>query len=433
MLVDNVQQLESFNAKSAFLYPILRDARLHYKNNKIVGFVLIDIENNHVLTIGNGHPDSLYNTDNLDFLKNTKVYCYNKLALVYAGIDCSSFIDVQTQYYLYTNQPYTPNIPKIINHYNRLYKNCYRVGELVSLYKHEEIALEVMQESWVRAEQPGLDFYEAYMTKGFYNIENNGLYVDKDIFSQRFGNPINHIDDYCYTQYNLYTITGRPSNRFGGINFAALNKEDGTRESFKSRYKDGCLLEIDFNSYHPRLISQIIGYDFGTANVYEHLACYYYNTDTPTKEQIDAAKEDTFRQLYGGIQQQYLQIPFFSKTNDMANYMWEQANKTGYLESPISGRRLTLSNYQDINCYTLFNYFIQMYETETNAITINKLHELLKDSDIKLVLYTYDSILFDLPKPAIEYMLNNIIPQAVDTHKFPIKIKKGNCYQDLSF
>ena len=35
-----------------------------------------------------------------------------------------------------------------------------------------------------------------------------------------------------YTEYNLYTSTGRPSNKFGGVNFAALNKEDGSRNSF---------------------------------------------------------------------------------------------------------------------------------------------------------------------------------------------------------
>ena len=38
-------------------------------------------------------------------------------------------------------------------------------------------------------------------------------------------------DGMFYSEYNLFTSTGRPSNRFGGINFAALNKKDGSRET----------------------------------------------------------------------------------------------------------------------------------------------------------------------------------------------------------
>lgn len=433
MLVDNIQQLDNFGSRSIFLYPVLRDERLHHKHNKIVSFILIDVDSKETWTIGNGHPDSIYNSDSLNFLNQSVVYCYNRPAFLYADLDTTNYIDVQTQYYLYTNQPYAPSTPKIVSHYNKIYKDCYRVGELIGLQKHEEIAHQILEESWVKVKQPGLDFYQKYIIEGLYNIEKNGLHIDKPLFTSRFGKTISTNDDYCYTQYNPYTITGRPSNRFGGINFAALNKEDRTREAFTSRYSDGCLLELDFSSYHPRLIAQIIGYDFGTDNVYEHLASYYCNTANPTQAQIEEAKEGTFRQLYGGIQQRYLSIPFFGRTNDMAAYLWSVAEDRGYVESPISGRKLFLSNYQDMNMYVLFNYFIQMYETETNAIIINKLSKLLENHPIKMALYTYDSILFDLPMSEVDNMINNIIPQAIDIKKFPIKIKKGINYQDMSF
>jgi len=35
-------------------------------------------------------------------------------------------------------------------------------------------------------------------------------------------------------KYNPYTITGRPSNAWRGVNYAALNKTDGSRKSFIS-------------------------------------------------------------------------------------------------------------------------------------------------------------------------------------------------------
>lgn len=431
MVVDTIHQLQDFKAESVFLYPIIQDTRLHNHFNNIIGFVVIDIDTQKILTVSNGHPEGVYNTNDLSFLDNSKVYCYNCMSMKYAGYDVSKYIDCNMQYYLYTNQGYTPDTPTLVNHYQRHYQNFYKVNGLIPLYKHEEIAVKVFEECWVKNIQPGLLFYQNDLLDAFYKIESNGLKVDRDKFIDRFGQTLSLNKEYCYTQYNYYTATGRPSNRFGGVNFAALNKEDETREAFISRYEDGQLVEIDFNSYHPRLIAQIIGYDFGSDNVYQHLACYYHNTDNPTQEQIEEAKEGTFRQLYGGIQQQYLHIPFFSKTNDMARYLWNKAEEDGYIESPISGRRLILSNYQDITLYTLFNYFVQMYETETNVMVLKALHNELSGMRTKPVLYTYDSILFDVPHTELHKLLSEIIPQCIDLDKFPIKIKYGSTYKNL--
>ena len=428
MIVDNIQQIQLLNYDSVFLYPIMKDMRAHNINNAIIGFVIIDLATRNCTTISNGHPEGVYNTNDLSFLKDKKVYCHNIMAFKYAGLDVSNYIDAQMQYYLYTNTGYSQDTPPIMSHYMRQFPQCYRIGELVPLYKHEEFALEVLEQSWVRDIQAGLSFYQHDLLNVFYPIERNGLKVDVDKFQERFGNSISLQGDKCYTQYNYYTTTGRPSNRFGGINFAALNKSDDTREVITTRYTDGVLVEIDFNSYHPRLIAQLIGYDFGSDNVYEHLATYYHDTQTPTRDQIESAKEGTFRQLYGGIQQQYLHIPFFAKTNDMAKYLWNVAEDKGYIESPMSGRKLMLHNYQDINRFVLFNYFIQMYETEHNVMLLSKLFEQL-DDDILPVLYTYDSILFDLPKHKYDKLVEALqtnIPTA-----FPYKLKMGINYGSL--
>jgi hypothetical protein len=102
-----------------------------------------------------------------------------------------------------------------------------------------------------------------------------------------------------------------------------------------------------------------------------------------------------------------------------------------YIESPISGRRLVMANYQDITVYTLFNYFIQMYETESNVIVLTKIHELLEDKETKPILYTYDSILFEVKNQELDFLLETVIPKAIDIEKFPVKIKKGNSYGSL--
>lgn len=432
MIIDDIQQLPNLQNRSVFLYPILLDDRVHKHHNKVVGFVIIDVITKEIYTISNNHPEGVYNSNDLSFLKDSTVYCFDTTVLMYLGFDVSNYIDIKIQYYLYTNTSYTQDQPEIVNHYLRYYPNCFRINELVSLYQHEDIALKVFEESFVKSKQEGLEFYQTQFQQAFHNIEKNGLKINEQLFEERFGQSLSRNKDYCYTQYNYFTITGRPSNRFGGINFAALNKEDDTRECFTTRFEDGTLVEVDFNSYHPRLIASIVDYDFEGHNVYEHLATYYSNTQTPTPEQIISAKEATFRQLYGGIQQQYEHIPFFNKTANLANYLWKTLNENDYIESPISGRRLHLHNYQDINCYTIFNYFIQMYETECNVLILNKLSSLMSDYKAKPILYTYDSILFDVPSNEVDKLINEILPQAIDLQKFPVKIKQGKTYKKLT-
>jgi hypothetical protein len=62
----------------------------------------------------------------------------------------------------------------------------------------------------------------------FYWIESMGLKVDPKLFEEHFGVE----RDWTYSQFNLKTTTTRPSNSFGGINYAALDKKSGCREAF---------------------------------------------------------------------------------------------------------------------------------------------------------------------------------------------------------
>jgi DNA polymerase I-like protein with 3'-5' exonuclease and polymerase domains len=71
------------------------------------------------------------------------------------------------------------------------------------------------------------------LTNVFFFIEQNGIKIDKEAFDTYFNvndTSFSIYENTIYTQYNLHNTTGRPSNRFNGINFAALNKEDGCRK-----------------------------------------------------------------------------------------------------------------------------------------------------------------------------------------------------------
>jgi len=161
------------------------------------------------------------------------------------------------------------------------------------------------------------------------------------------------IEDYCYGKYNLFTSTGRPSNTFNGVNLAALNKDDGSRGCFVSRYEDGVLLEIDFESYHPRIICDIIDYNID-GNMYEHLCSLYYPDELITPDLIKLSKENTFRQIYGGVDKAYLGIDFFRKINDFTRSLYSFYKKSKYIELP-SGRKLRIGDDTDINSHKIFN------------------------------------------------------------------------------
>ena len=80
-----------------------------------------------------------------------------------------------------------------------------------------------------------------------------------------------------------------------------------------------------------------------------------------------------------------------------------------------------------MNKQKLFNYYIQAYETEQNIIIMNDIFKVLEGYNSKLVLYTYDSFLFDFNmKDGTNFMKD--IKKAM---KYPIKAQFGANYDDM--
>src|SRR6185312_1103544 len=77
-----------------------------------------------------------------------------------------------------------------------------------------------------------------------YFLEKDGLEIDSNKIKEYFGErSVKYINNNkLYSKYNPYTITGRVSNSYGGINFSALNKHSGEREAFISRFDNGRLI-----------------------------------------------------------------------------------------------------------------------------------------------------------------------------------------------
>jgi hypothetical protein len=82
-----------------------------------------------------------------------------------------------------------------------------------------------------------------------------------------------------------------------------------------------------------------------------------------------------------------------------------------------------------MNPQKLFNYFLQSLETINNARMIKDMIKVLRNKNTKLVLYVYDSFLFDLDDNEEE-----IVEELLDIfnkNKFKVKIKKGTNYDAL--
>lgn len=269
------------------------------------------------------------------------------------------------------------------------------------------------------------EFYKNYVYKNIEYIEKNGLFINLEKFNNKFSK--NYVTDIVKTFYNLHTTTGRPSNTYDGINYSALNKKDGFRECFESRFEDGYLIEFDFDSYHLRIIGKMIGYKFeDNISIHTEFAKKFYNKDVITEQDYENSKKLSFTMLYkdsDDLVDKY-NIDFFNRVREFKLNLWQKANNDKYVESKISKRKLKITT--DFNPSKVFNYYLQMIETEFSMLFIYDVSQLLKSKLSKIVLYTYDSILIDFnPKDGLD-LIDDIRNKLLTT-----KISKGKNYNEM--
>ena len=271
------------------------------------------------------------------------------------------------------------------------------------------------------------------ITETLSDVESNGICIDVDIFNQHFSDRgVVERSPMVYSEYNLFTSTGRPSNRFAKVNYAALNKDDGSRSAFISRFgSDGVLVCIDYSAYHPHIVANLINFKLDpTTNVYAFLGKSFFNKEELTPDEIKSSKNITFQNFYGGIRSEYMGVEFFKKTAEYIEHRWNFFLKNGYVETPVFKRRITNHHISDPNPNKLFNYLLQAAETEFSIQNIARVNEFLKTKQSKVVLYTYDSILVDASKEDGKETLIRIKDIMVD-NQFPVKCHVGKNYNDL--
>jgi len=200
---------------------------------------------------------------------------------------------------------------------------------------------------------------------------------------------------------------------------------------YPSVYAAGALFEMDFDAYHVRLIAKLIGYNLPNGSIHEYFGKFYFDTDTLTEEQYEQSKQITFRLLYGGIDKEFLEIPFFKQVNAFVYSLWDTCKKRNYVETPILKRKIHKDSITNITANKLFNYYLQALETEVSTPKLQQVLEYLIPYNSKLILYTYDSILLDVDYSEAKQILPELI-NIMQRGNFPVKCKVGGIYSKMN-
>jgi hypothetical protein len=153
----------------------------------------------------------------------------------------------------------------------------------------------------------------------------------------------------------------------------------------------------------------------------------YFKVDSLNEEQYQHSKELTFKQLYGGVFEQYKDIPFFKKVTEYTDEIWNTYETKGYLEL-VGGRKLF--EIENPTPQKLLNYKLQSGETFYNVHSIKKLQEYLAIKKSSIILYTYDSVLIDYSRDDGKETLKEI-KNIMESNGFKVKVKYGINYNNL--
>ena len=411
------QFLEYWNNEQSTIIPIWEDLEKHPMNNRLsflyVRFSTLDF----ILPFNHNDCEPL--TIDLTRSEQPK-WIWNKKGFLQTDIRIQNLKDVQTALFFEQNKiyPLGDKLEVLTNFYHRLGIRD-GLGNSIPIMKWGEVLREIVGE-WNLNHT--FDWIDDTMIPLLSDIERSGLGVDREKFLDRWPQNQKHIStneqgDFVYTEYNPYTITSRPSNRHGGVNFSALNKKDGSRESFIPP-SGSLFLQFDYDAYHVRLIGKLIKYDLPKTSVHQWLADQYGCS-------YDDSKGRTFKILYGGVTEEDRKIPFFDKVDKFIMRFHEESVRNGHITTP-KGRKIPLGWVEQPNAQKFFNYLLQATETEFNIEVMDK----LRKSKLPLpILYTYDSFLFEFDDSEVETIKK--VKSVLESYGFPVKADWGKNYGEI--
>lgn len=426
IVVENQQEQEIFlnywNREESIIIPIWEDLEKHPMNNSLsflyvrfndaetdAGYLPIDF----IIPIN--HNDCHNIQIDLSESKTPK-FVWNKKGFLQTKIQIQNQKDIQTYLFFEQGKLYLfgDKLEALTNFYTRLGMRD-GLGKSIPIMKWGEVLRSITNDWKLKSKDSWID---DTMIPILSQTEQSGIRVDTKKFIDRWPQSLKNLHgDIIYTEYNPYTLTSRPSNRHGGINFGALNKSDGTREVFIPQ-EGKMFLQFDYDAYHVRIIGKLIGYPLPKTSVHQWLADEYGCS-------YEDSKGRTFRILYGGVSEEDRKIPFFDKVDGFIGQLYTNSIQRGYLQTP-KGRKIPLEWIEGPTSQKYFNYLLQATETEFNIEVMKK----LKDSGLPLpLLYTYDSFLFEFDASEVDVIKG--VKSVLESFGFPIKASWGMDYSKV--
>ena len=419
-LVEDEEQLNvliNSGYKKAFIEVIPYNDTIHPVQNHVSLVYIRPIEASKGFMVCIAHSEA---TNELITCKTSIEKLINKFEVLYCR-DKKEILHYFPNKTLYdiTPPPHTYIRPTTQTHdlYYRKHQDNSKLNLIIPIVKHYELCETIFRDlkANINIEKTKYDeFFNNKVSLVFNAIERNGVRIHNKTFEEYF-HPVD--GEYVYTQFNLKTTTTRPSNKFKNVNYAALNKENGCRKSFIPR--NSRFVEIDISAYHPSLAARLVNYTFPTSDIHSHFASLY-NVD------YKKSKELTFKQLYGGVFENYKELEFFKRIEGFVTKTWNEFNEKGYTKCPISNFVYTKENLGEMNPQKLFNYILQNMETSQNILVLWDMCRILRGCKTKLVLYTYDSFTFDIDDEEIEVL--DSIREIFKKYKLNIKEETGYDY-----
>ncbi len=421
--IDELNELkEKLETEVSVWYPLWVDNDKHPQNTPI-SFIFVKTQSDKYI-VPQQHTDALsLSNEQIAGLLNTagEKWVFQKKKLLQSFVTLRDGLnDVDTAYFLKHgetidySQPLQHLVAPLLH---KGYKED--IIQSIPILKLAE-AIEPQFVKCIPLKYKTYNWYNDIFLPTLSDIERFGIRVDREKFIDRWPQAQKQVskDNVVYTEYNPFTVTGRPSNRHGGVNYAALNKSDGSRDCFIS---DGIFLQMDYNAYHPRLIGKLVKFDMPDGNVHQWLADQYGCS-------VEESKGVTFQLLYGGIDDDFRQIPYFKAVADYIDELWMETQKRGFLQTPH--RMIPLDWIEGANPQKVFNYLLQAVETEMNVEKMRRILDYIKGTDITLDLYTYDSFLFDVPTDVDKELIKGL-KEIIEDGGFPVKASWGKTYGNL--
>ena len=236
-IVENIGEInelmEILETESSIWYPLWVDNDKHPQNTHI-SFLLVQTPTERYI-LPHQHTDSLSLSKSvIEGILNTtgEKWVFQKKKLLQSFQNLREGLnDVDTTHFLKTGETidYSQQLQQLVAPYlHKGYKED--IIQSIPILKLAE-AVEPQFLKCTNQKSKTYNWYNDVFLPTLSDIEQYGVRVDREKFIDRWPQASKQLssDNLVFTEYNPFTVTGRPSNRHGGVNYAALNKTDGSR------------------------------------------------------------------------------------------------------------------------------------------------------------------------------------------------------------